>query len=77
MSDDTTHTISESADKIVLKTSVKRGTGTRDQDKIDVKCKGSDPEATAEKLAQTLQALKNEGVAHSLRRTQPEGNNGD
>jgi len=38
---DIQHTVSESADKIVVKTKVKRGTGTRDEDKIDVKVKGS------------------------------------
>ena len=65
------HTISESADKIVLKTNVKRGSGTRDQDKIDVKIKGSDPEDTAAKLAQTLDALEAEGIASTLRETQP------
>ena len=65
------HTISESADKIVLKTNVKRGSGTRDQDKIDVKIKGSDPEDTAEKLRATLDALEAEGIASTLRETQP------
>ena len=68
---DTQHTVSESADKIVLKTNVKRGSGTRDQDKIDVKIKGSDPEDTAAKLAQTLDALEAEGIASTLRETQP------
>jgi hypothetical protein len=65
------HTISESADKIVLKTNVKRGSGTRDQDKLNVKIKGSDPEETAAKLAQTLDALEAEGIAETLRETQP------
>jgi hypothetical protein len=65
------HTISESADKIVLKTNVKRGSGTRDQDKLNVKIKGSDPEETAAKLAQTLDALEAEGIASTLRETQP------
>ena len=68
---DPQHTISESADKIVLKTNVKRGSGTRDQDKIDVKIKGSDPEDTAAKLAQTLDALEEQGIASTLRETQP------
>ena len=68
---DTQHTVSESADKIVLKTNVKRGSGTRNQDKIDVKIKGSDPEDTAAKLAQTLDALEAEGIASTLRETQP------
>lgn len=65
------HTVSESADKIVLKTNVKRGSGTRDQDKIDVKIKGSDPEDTAAKLRSTLDALEAEGIASTLRETQP------
>jgi hypothetical protein len=72
MNDNTQHTVSESADKIVLKTDVKRGSATRDQDKISVKCKGADPEATAEKLADTLAALEAQGVANTLRETQPE-----
>jgi len=71
MKNETQHTVSESADKIVLKTSVKRGSATRDQDKIDVKCKGNDPEAAAAKLADTLAALESEGVADTLRATQP------
>jgi hypothetical protein len=69
---ETRHTVSESADKIVLKADVKRGTGTRDQDKINVKVKGDDPEETAAQLAQTLEALEAEGVAKTLRGTQPE-----
>ena len=68
---DPQHTVSESADKIVLKTNLKRGSGTRNQDKIDVKIKGSDPEDTAAKLAQTLDALEAEGIASTLRETQP------
>ena len=68
---DLQHTVSESADKIVLKTNVKRGSGTRDQDKLNVKIKGSDPEDTAAKLAQTLDALEAEGIASTLRETQP------
>ena len=68
---DPQHTVSESADKIVLKTNVKRGSGTRDQDKIDVKIKGSDPEGAAAKLRATLDALEAEGIASTLRETQP------
>ncbi len=71
MSDDTTHQVNESADKIVLKTSVKRGSGTRDQDKIDVKVKGDHPENAAGKLKATLEALEENGVADTLRETQP------
>ncbi len=66
------HTVSESADKIVLKTSVKRGSDTRDQDKIDVKVKGDVPTDAAAKLADTLTALEQYGVAETLRETQPD-----
>jgi len=74
MKENLEHRVSESADKIVLKTSVKRGSATRDQDKIDVKCKGNDPEAAAAKLSDTLDALAAEGVADTLRETQPGDN---
>lgn len=40
-------------------------------DKINVKVKGNDPEAAAAKLADTLAALESEGVADTLRATQP------
>jgi len=66
-----THTVSESADKIVLKTQVKRGDGTRDQDKIDVKVKGNDPYETARELKHVLNGLDKEGIANTLRETQP------
>ena len=66
------HTVNESADKITLTTKVKRGTGTRDQDEIRLKVKGENPEDTAEKLAQTLDALEAHGVTDTLRNTQPE-----
>jgi hypothetical protein len=73
MTDETTRrTISESADKITLKAKVKRGTGTRDEDKLDVKVKGDDPEAVADRLAATLDALRGAGVAATLRETQPD-----
>jgi len=71
---DKEHTISESADKIVLKTSLKRGTETRDQDKLDVKVKGSDPTETAKKLEQTLAQLEVLGVVETMRNTQPSKN---
>lgn len=71
MKETTQHTVSESADKIVLKADVKRGNGTRDQDKINVKVKGNNPEDTAAKLSDTLDALAAEGVVDTLRETQP------
>ena len=57
MSDgDVRRTVNESADKINLKTKVKRGTGTRDQDEVVVKVKADDPNDAAAKLANTLAA---------------------
>ena len=73
MSDETTRrTISESADKITVTTNVKRGTGTRDEDKIRVKVKGDDPDDVVEKLNATVRQL-GETTADELRNTQPGG----
>jgi len=71
--DATNHNLNESADKIRLKTQVKRGDGTRDQDTIDVKVRGDDPEGAAADLRKTLDALEAEGIAETLRATQPTG----
>lgn len=54
--------INESADKLVLKTKVKRGTDTRDQDTIEVKVKGNDPGETVQKLNDTLRKLSDTTV---------------
>lgn len=74
MADQTNHNISESADKIRLETQVKRGDGTRDEDRLKVKVKGSNPGQTAQRLAETLAELENVGVAETLRETQPGSN---
>jgi len=76
LSDKTQHTVSESADKIVLKTEVKRGSATRDQDKVNVKVKGNKPTPTADKLARVLDSLEELNVSNRLRETQP-GENDD
>ena len=74
MSDNTKHTVSESADKIVLTTEIKRGSETRDQDKIRVKVKGDDPQATVDKLHKTVVAIGSKGTHNALRGTQPSEN---
>jgi len=66
---DTNHNLNESADKIRLETQVKRGEGTRDEDRMKVKVRGDDPADTAERLRATLDALAEEGVATELRET--------
>jgi len=68
---DKKHTVSESADKITLKTKLVRGEGTRDQDKIDVKVKSNDPQEAATKLHNTILAIKGENTPAELRNTQP------
>lgn len=57
MTTDTTHHVNESADKVVLTTKVKRGTGTRDQDEVRVKVKADDPAEAVEKLNKVLQKM--------------------
>jgi len=54
----TEHRISESADKLTLTTKVKRGDGTRDEDRIKVKVKGDDPDEVVAKLEQTVSNLQ-------------------
>jgi hypothetical protein len=66
---DRRHTISESADKITLKAVVKRGTGTRDGDKLKLRLKGDDPEAVVRRLDRTLAEL--DDTAAELRAVQP------
>lgn len=66
---DPTHNVQETADKIEVKTKIKRGTGTRDQDTINVRVRGSDPETVAEKLASTTDAIR--GTVDDVREMQP------
>lgn len=66
---ETNHNLNESADKIRLETQVKRGEGTRDEDRMKVKVRGDDPAATAARLRETLDALAENGVATELRAT--------
>jgi hypothetical protein len=55
---ETNHNINESHDKIRLKTQVKRGEGTRDQDTHDIKVRGETPEEAAEHLSDALAELE-------------------
>jgi hypothetical protein len=69
MSDEPSHHVNESADKITVKGDVKRGSGTRDQDKLSVKVKGDDPTEVVEKVNETIQRLHN--TADDMRAMQP------
>ncbi|AFH22774.1 hypothetical protein OSG_eHP34_00205 [environmental Halophage eHP-34] len=66
---DTRHTVSESADKITVTTKVKRGEGTRDEDRIKVKVKGNDPDEVSDQLKQMLGNLRS--TSEYLREMQP------
>jgi len=72
---DKEHHINESADKIRLKTKIKRGEGTRDQDEIEVKVKGSDPQKAADTLHKTVLAVSYNQTVTAVRNTQPGENN--
>jgi len=64
------HTVSESKDKIRVETQVKRGSSTRDEDRIKVKIKGDDAEEVVEKLNNTVDLLQE--TSDTLRAMQPE-----
>jgi len=63
------HSVNESADKIRVETQVKRGEGTRDEDRIKVQIKGDDPEDVVSKLNATVSLLEQTG--NDLREFQP------
>lgn len=63
--------INESADKIRLETQVKRGEGTRDEDRIKIKVRGDDPAETAQDLHETVVEVGQNGTVNALRGTQP------
>jgi hypothetical protein len=65
------HNVNESADKIRVETQVKRGEGTRDEDRIKVKVKGDDPDDVVAKLNETVTNLYE--TAGQLRKMQPNG----
>lgn len=65
--DEVRYNVSESADKIVLKTTLKRGTATRDEDKVSVKVKESDPKEAAEKLHATVMLVREMGTVGVVR----------
>jgi len=64
------HTVSESKDKIRVETQVKRGSSTRDEDRIKVKIKGDDAAEVVEKLNNTVELLQE--TSDTLRAMQPE-----
>jgi len=68
---ETNHNLNESAHTVRLETQVKRGEGTRDEDRIKIKVRGDDPESAAEKLHATVVAVGDNNTVNALRGTQP------
>ena len=66
----TTHRVSETADKIRAKQKVKRGTGTRDQDELELVVKGDDGEEVIQELNKAIVEYKE--TADEVRNLQPE-----
>lgn len=64
---ETNHNLNESADKIRLKTQIKRGSGTRDEDRHDLKARGETPEEAAENLSETIAELEERDVFERAR----------
>jgi len=67
MSDDETHQVNESNEKIRLKTQLKRGTATRDQDTHDLKVRAETPEQAADELDTLLSELEDRSVFERVR----------
>lgn len=67
------HNLNESKDKIRLKTQLKRGEGTRDQDTHDIKVRGETPEEAAENLSKVIEELEDRDVFERARGIQGDG----
>ena len=68
MSDETSHNLNESADKIRLAIDLTRGEGTRDQEKHKLKARGETPEEAAENLSESLRELEERDVFDRARK---------
>jgi hypothetical protein len=66
------HTVNESNEKVRLKTQLKRGSGTRDQDTHDLKVRAESPEEAAEMLSDALAELEDRNVFARAREVQNE-----
>jgi hypothetical protein len=69
------HNISETRDTIRLHTTVKRGTGTRDQDSYKLKVRAETPQDAAADMAAVVSELEARDVFARIRNLQPEDGN--
>jgi len=67
---DPTHNVNESNEKVRVTTTVKRGTGTRDQDTHKLKVRAENPQEAAEQMDVLLQELENADVYDRVREIQ-------
>jgi CTP:molybdopterin cytidylyltransferase MocA len=75
MSENTTHHVNESADKIELRTTIKRGNATRDEDRYKLKVKGDNPAEVAEQMRELIDAMNAENLTENVRVMQPGDSN--
>jgi phosphotransferase system HPr-like phosphotransfer protein len=69
MSEETDETIENTASGVSITTKLKRGTGTRDQDELKIKAKGTTPEEAVENMEEVLEEA--EEWVEGLREIQP------
>lgn len=69
MSEDIHRNITESADKIRVKTKMKRGTETRNEDQHEILVKGDEPEDVVQKVNETVRRMRE--TAEDVRAIQP------
>jgi len=69
--DDGTNVVENQASGVSITAKLKRGTGTRDQDEIKIKAKGTTAEEAVENMNDAMNAA--EEWADDLRSVQPEG----
>lgn len=62
-----THNVNESNEKVRVTTTVKRGTGTRDQDTHKLKVRAENPQEAAEQMHVLLRELENADVYERVR----------
>jgi len=67
---DPTHNVNESNEKVRVTTTVKRGTGTRDQDTHKLKVRAENPQEAAEQMHVLLRELENADVYDRVREIQ-------
>jgi hypothetical protein len=67
---ETNHTVNESNEKVRVTTTVKRGTGTRDQDTHKLKVRAETPAKAAEQMHVLLRELENADVYDRVREIQ-------